>query len=71
MIYAKVMLKLDFEMSIPMPGATTIDDVNAEIEKDGGKAAFIDKMSAEMVRQMESPFTTGKVTDGSMEIVQI
>lgn len=71
MIYAKISLKIDFEMNIPMQGSTTVDDVKAQIDKEGGTAAFIETMSAEVVKQLSSPFTTGKVTNGSLEIVQI
>lgn len=71
MIYAKVMLKLDFELNIPMERATSIEEVNAQIEKDGGKEAFIQAMSAEVIKQMSSPFSTGKMTSGTVEVVQI
>jgi hypothetical protein len=71
MIYAKVCLKIDFEMTIPMQSATSVDEVNAEIEKDGGKEKFVNAMSAEILKQLQSPFTTGTVHSGTVEIVQI
>lgn len=71
MIYAKVLLKMDFELTIPMQGATSVEEINAQIEKEGGKDAFIEVMSAEAVKKMSTPFTTGRVTSGTVEVVEV
>ena len=71
MIYAKILLKIEFEMNIPMQGSTTVDDVKAQIDKEGGTDKFIEAMSAEVIKSMASPFSTGKVTSGTVEIVQV
>lgn len=71
MIYAKVLLKMDFELTIPMQDATSVDEVNSQIEKEGGKESFIQQMSAEAVKRMSTPFTIGRVTSGTVEIVEV
>jgi spore maturation protein SpmB len=71
MIYAKVKLNIEFEMNIPMSKAVSIDDVNAEIEKDGGKEPFIAKMAETVIESMSSPFSTGKVTSGTVDVVEV
>lgn len=71
MIYAKVLLKMDFELTIPMQGAISVDEVNAQIEKEGGKESFVEAMSAEAVKKLSTPFTTGRVTSGSVKIVEV
>lgn len=71
MIYAKVVMQIHFEMNLPMQGATDVAEIKAVIDKDGGPDAFIKSMSDEMIKQMNTPFTTGKVTCGTVEIVEI
>lgn len=71
MIYAKIILKIEFEMNMPMQGTTTVEEVKEQIDKEGGTDKFIEAMSAEVIKSMASPFSTGKVTSGTVEIVQI
>lgn len=71
MIYTKVTLKIDFEMNIPAQGAESVESLTAEMEKDGGPESFIKTMSDEVIKGLASPFTTAKVTDGSVKIVEV
>lgn len=71
MIYAKIMLKMDLEITVPMQGATSVDEIKAELEKDGGQEKFIETISAEAVQKLTTPFTTGRVTSGTVEIVEV
>ena len=71
MIYTKVKMNIDWEMNIPMPDATSVDEANAEMIKDGGSDAFVKSMGIEVVKGLSSAFTTAKVTGGTAEIVEI
>lgn len=54
-----------------MQGATSVDEIKAELEKDGGQEKFIETISAEAVQKLTTPFTTGRVTSGTVEIVEV
>lgn len=71
MIYAKINLKIEFELNIPMQHARDVAEVQAQIDSQGGTDAFIAAMSKEVIENMSTPFSTGNVTAGTVEIVKI
>lgn len=71
MIYTKVVMQLEVELNIPMSKAVSVEEAQAEIEKDGGKDGFVKAMGDEVIKGFSSPFSTGRLISGTVDVVQV
>lgn len=71
MIYTKVVMHLECELNIPLAKATSVEEAQAEIAKDGGTDVFLKAMGDSVIEGFSSAFSTGRLLSGTVEIVEV